>query len=80
MFMLGLKTGFLYFMVTFPLSFQSLPSGGLCITLKVSLGFSSSPLDGKPKGRELNSKNFDYQEMTRLEQSADCTTKLVLHP
>lgn len=45
-----------------------------------SLGFSSSHLDGEPKGRELNSKNLDHQEMTRLEQSADCTTKLVLHP
>lgn len=46
----------------------------------VSLGFSSSHWDEEPKGRELNSKNLDYQEMIRLEQSADCTIKLVLHP
>lgn len=44
-----------------------------------SSGFNISHLDGEPKGREIHSDNLEYQEMTRLEQSTDCTTKLVLH-
>lgn len=45
----------------------------------ISSGFNVSHLDGEPEGREIHSENLEHQETTRLEQSTDCTTRLVLH-